>query len=449
MLNKQAIKHPIVFGIVVILLFEIVMQTIGAFIILFGPRFLVNNGDYILQGTVESFVALAGIGLVALFGYNSIWGEKGKGFFKGLGVGGYFIYIQITALFAGISSIAMIQEESGSLIFAPGWKIAGYIICYLLVGFAEEVFFRGLIANFLFDKHAKDPAGVWTATIWSGLLFGLMHITNIVGSTEPAYAASIIVQVISTVVMGMAFTAVYYRSRNIWVVIFLHAMNNICADISSGLLEGSSLSDTLGSYPPIMAITSSIPFLAVTLILLRPKKLKEVVRPDFDESITMEQRIARYTKSKRSRVFAIVVSLLICVALFFTSVSLVWDGTVNSIFGDLLIVSESNYSFDYSVYETWSGEDSFGEAKTFVASRSGEHTMIVRSYPGSTSAYLKLTISDSEGKVVFSESYGGRCSDTVELTLEQGVTYTVNMEYDFSLVTDGTTVDYTTMITIE
>ncbi len=449
MLRKQATKHPIVFGIIAILVFQIVMQTVATLVVLFAPRFFVNNGDYVYQGTVECFVALAGIGLVALFGYNGIWGEKGKGFFKGLGIGGYFIFVQIVALFGGLSSIATIQTESGTLTLMPVWKIAAYIICFFLVGFAEEVFFRGLISNFFFDKHAKDPAGVWTAALWSGLLFGLMHMVNILGAFKPegldiSYVSSIIVQVISTIVMGMAFTAVYYRCRNIWVVIILHAMNNICAGIASGFFEGASLSDTLGAYPPIMAVTGSIPYLMVTIILLRPKKLKEIIKPDYNDCSTPEERIAQYSKSKRSKALAVVITLLICIALLLTSVALSWDGTIKSILGDM-----APYSLEYSVYETWSGEDYFTATEEFVSAYSGEHDLTIMSYPGDSKAMLKLTVSDDAGNVIFTESYGGRCSDAVVLTLEEGVAYTVTMEYDYSLVTDGSSVDYTTMIIIE
>ena len=430
------------FGIAVILLFEILMLAVSLLVVLFAPKFFIQNGDYVLQGTVESFLALAGIGLVAIFGYSGIWGEKTHGLLKGFWIGGYFVFVQILALFSGVMSIAQMKSDSGTLTLMPAWKIAAYIICFFLVGFTEEVFFRGLIANFFFDKHAKDPAGVWTATIWSGLLFGLMHLMNLLGSTDHAYISSILVQVVCTIAMGMALTAVYYRCRNIWVVIILHAMNNICSGIASGFFEGASLSDTLGSYPPIMAVTGSLPFIVVTMFLLRRKKMKEIVVVD-DDYITPEERIKRYSNSKKSKAIAVISALAICIVLITASIGLCYDGTMESIFGESI-----SSDFEFSAYETWNGDDFVNYTQEFVCEDSGEKIITIVSYPGNSEVMLKLTLSDSDGNVIFSESYGGRCFDTATVELEAGKTYVVTIDYDFSLVADGTELEYTVSVVI-
>ncbi len=440
MIRNQAVKHPIIFGTIVIFAFWFVMFAASILLALFGPRFLMNNGDYVAQASVECFVALAGIGLVALFGYNHIWGEKKKGLLSGFLTGGYFIYVQLTALLACLLELLDRYTQTGTLTMQPAWKIAVYIVCFLLVGFAEEVFFRGLIANFLFDKHAKNPAGVWTATIWSGLLFGLMHMINIL-SVDANGAVGVIVQVVSVTAMGMALTAIYYRTRNIWVVVLLHAFNNIWAGFSSGFFDGSSLTDTIGSYSPIQCI-GAIPFLIVTIILLRPKKLREIIpEEESTEEITVEQRVANYSKAKRSRTVAIVVTSAICIVLFIISVVLSVD------FGSLFTVSDE--VLDYSVVETWSGEDNFSDTVEFSVKQTDNYDLTIRSYPGDSKVYVIVTIADSDGNEVFSQSYGGRCSEELDIMLEAGKNYTATIDYDFSQVTDDSVVSYTVIVEIE
>lgn len=437
MIRKQAVKHPITFSILVIFIFEIVMTAASLLLALFGPRFLVNNGDYLLQGSVECFVALAGIGLVALFGYNHIWTEKKKGLFAGLGIGGYLIFVQVVAFFQCATELVQRYNDTGTLTMQPGWKIAVYIICFLLVGFAEEVFFRGLIANFLFDKHAKNPAGVWTATIWSGLLFGLLHITNVLAA-DPSSA---LVQVIIVTAMGMTFTAVYYRTKNIWVVILLHAFNNIWAGFSTGFFEGASLADSLSSYSPANVI-GAIPYIIVTIVLLRPKKLREVIDKEDNEELSIEQRIALYSKSKKSRSIAITVTVAICIVLF--AASIILGGWIN-----MSMFVSSDEILDYSISETWNGEDHFSETIEFTADKTDDYDLTIRSYPGDSKVYMTLIIVDSNGNEVFNKTYGGRCSEETSLVLNQGEDYVAAVSYDFSEVADDSEVNYILILEIE
>ncbi len=440
MIRKHAVKHPIIFGTIVIFAFWFVMFAASILLALFGPRFLITNGDYLIQASVECFVALAGIGLVAMFGYNHIWSEKKKGLFAGFLTGGYFIYVQIMALLACVLELWERYSETGTLTLQPGWKIAVYIVCFLLVGFAEEVFFRGLIANFFFDKHAKNPAGVWTATIWSGLLFGLMHMINLL-SVDANGAVGVIVQVISVTAMGMALTAVYYRTRNIWVVVLLHAFNNIWAAFSSGVFDGTSISETIGSYSPIQCI-SAIPFIIVTLVLLRPKKLREIIPTENNQAdIPVEQRVANYSKAKRSRAVAITVTVAICLVLFIISIALSVD------FGSMLVAE--NEVLDYSVVETWTGEDYFSDTAELNVKETDNYDLTVRSYPGDSRVYVTLTITDGDGNEVFNKTYGGRCSEELDILLEAGKNYTATVDYDFSQVTDGTEVSYIVIVEIE
>lgn len=427
-MKREAVKHPLIFSIIIVIVFFLSMMLVSVGLTMFGPKFLINNGDYLYQASVECFVALAGIGLVFLFGLGYIWGEKGKGFFSGVFTAGYFIFAALVTL---ISSAMLFLEDylSGvEYIYAPAWKIVIFVVCMLLVGFTEEVFFRGIIANLFYEKHAHDPAGVWTATVWSGLVFGMLHFMNILGA-DPV---GVIVQVISATAMGMAFTAIYYRCRNIWALAFIHAFNNICVGLVSSFFEGASLSEEISSYAPIDCI-GAIPLIIVTIVLLRPSKLREMLPAEDPSVIVPEQKIAQYQKSKRSKAIAITVALVICLSLFGISVALYTDAKV----------------LDYYTYDVWSGEDHFEERFEVTPDETGDYTLTVLSYPGDSNAYMTLVITSSDGETVYSSTYGGRYSEAKVVSLESGEVYTVLIKYDYSGVTDGTETDYLTQITIE
>lgn len=99
-----------------------------------------------------------------------------------------------------------------SAMLAPegfSWLGAGAILLYtgILVPFAEELFFRGLLYRWL-----KSRWNMATATLVSSLMFGLAHVHL------EAVAASFIV--------GMVLAFVYERSRSLWTPVILHMVFN-------------------------------------------------------------------------------------------------------------------------------------------------------------------------------------------------------------------------------
>ena len=118
-------RHPIVFGIIVMVIFFVVMNAAAIVLGNFGPDFLLSNGDWVIQGACECITALVGIGLAALFKVWSIWGERGRGFGKGLLTSMYFIVISLLAI---VESVALELAAPGSkLEIETPWKIAVFV----------------------------------------------------------------------------------------------------------------------------------------------------------------------------------------------------------------------------------------------------------------------------------------------------------------------------------
>lgn len=125
-------RHPIVFGIIVMVAFFLIMNVSAVILGRFGPDFLLSNGDWVIQGACECITALGGIILAAVFGVWSIWGERGRGFGKGLLTSMYFIVVSLYSL---VISLVSLEQTAGSFEFEVPWKICVFVATVFLIGF--------------------------------------------------------------------------------------------------------------------------------------------------------------------------------------------------------------------------------------------------------------------------------------------------------------------------
>ncbi len=471
-------QHPIVFGIIVMAIFFVVMNLSAILLYSFGPEFLLVNGDWVLQGACECIVAIVGIILAAVFKVWKIWGERGRGFGRGLLTSMYFIVISLYSLAA---SIVMLMQTADTLELEAPWKICVFVATVFLIGFAEETFFRGIISNLFYEKHATDNEGVWTAVIGSGFVFGMMHLGNALSafqvtatgrlSIDTTVVVGTLVQTASACVMGMALTAIYYRCRNIWALAFVHGVIDLCGAFTSGITKGGSLVETISTYTPFMFV-SMIPYIILTLYLLRPKKMATILEYSHSNPSEFNGRLSDnlqdepelmfcaadgsaqpsgkeavpYQKSKRSLGIAIACAVAIFIALFALSVSLYMDTygedeSFSNIFAAEVFSYESADSCD-------GGPTSFEkDLGSFEVDETRDYRFTITSYPGDSRAYATFYVRDSEKNLIYTESYGGRCSLEFNLKLKAGEEYNITVFYDFSAVTES--MDYITKVTVK
>jgi CAAX protease family protein len=96
----------------------------------------------------------------------------------------------------------------------------------LLVGFVEEVYFRGLMLEPL------RPKGVWQAAIITSVLFGVLHGLNGIYGASGIYTA---LQVGYAIGIGLTFAALVLVTRLIWPVVLAHALINFSATLNSAV----------------------------------------------------------------------------------------------------------------------------------------------------------------------------------------------------------------------
>lgn len=101
----------------------------------------------------------------------------------------------------------------------------GYGLYVLGVGVFEEVLLRGIILNKMLDRWGDSKGGIYDAVLISSFLFGLWHLINLIN--KPWMVIGTITQVFYAFFIGVFFSAVYLRTRNLWSVILMHAIFDI------------------------------------------------------------------------------------------------------------------------------------------------------------------------------------------------------------------------------
>lgn len=93
------------------------------------------------------------------------------------------------------------------------------VLSMLLIGFVEEMLFRGFLFRILLKK---DPAPA--AIIISAVTFGIGHIVNLLAGQA---SLETVVQVLFAVAWGFIFTFVFYKSGSLLVCIIVHGMVDV------------------------------------------------------------------------------------------------------------------------------------------------------------------------------------------------------------------------------
>ncbi|WP_020619126.1 CPBP family intramembrane glutamic endopeptidase [Paenibacillus daejeonensis] len=100
---------------------------------------------------------------------------------------------------------------------APATQIAYLVTFALLVGFVEEVLYRGIILRLLL------PKGRLLAVLVSSVLFGVTHLLNAVGGQS---LTDTLVQVVYAFLIGMVLALLVLKHRALPLAILFHAVHN-------------------------------------------------------------------------------------------------------------------------------------------------------------------------------------------------------------------------------
>ena len=262
-------------------LITVAAAAVCLFLYLVLGRFIKNlfQNDFAGYFAGQLFLAVLAMCAAVFLKKTALFKSEGKYLGKGWLSAGFLFVLFLLWFFLGLPEIAKATITSTELILFLGQMF--------LVGFGEEVLFRGLIQRTLHRYFGETSLKqVLTAIFFSGVIFGGVHLFNGVGAKIPWAAAAI--QAAVNIFSGMYFGAIYYRTgKNIWYMIFLHALYDMLGFIAGGRLSGNTpvniISAPSGEGWFVYLIWIAV-YTLVTLFVLRPKKTAPLLKKEEDQT---------------------------------------------------------------------------------------------------------------------------------------------------------------------
>ncbi len=262
-LKNFATNHPAYFSLLTVLAFFLIG---GLFVFL---ATLISGAPY-SDPLVQSFGSLAAIFVLLIVAWRLLWLRpmglaylgKWPAWLITLALLIYIIFGYWLVFFGEIGlniSLLSNSEEAKTLI----WR-------ELVVGFTEEVLFRGIILYAMIRVWGGTRPGLYSAVILSAVLFGIPHLLQAAAGQSLNLALLVIVEAI---ISGIWYAVYVLLAGTLWPVVFIHGFSNMAVGLKAITEPEWSL-----SVPGMVgAILLQIPLVILSLWLLQRRGPRLIV----------------------------------------------------------------------------------------------------------------------------------------------------------------------------
>ena len=217
---------------------------------------------------VAEFLASSALAVLFMIAFTRWFAPEFKGVFKTshLATGLAFIWLAFGFKFFGGYFVGL---ASSGFYFKP--TVVAFAMA-IAAGFYEETIFRGVTVP-IGMRYFKSEKRVGIIVLISALVFGLMHIGNIANGASVQMG---IAQGIATIFAGIFFVAVYLRTGNILIPIFMHGLFDYMCFVTDPTLENGIMANDVAASSLILAVLVDVIAGIWGLYLLRPAKRAEI-----------------------------------------------------------------------------------------------------------------------------------------------------------------------------
>jgi uncharacterized protein len=183
------------------------------------PNSLNENVEDVIESSPWFILFTQGIGLIGGIGMLFLlWKFVNKKKIKEMGFrhfsSDFFIGLilgAVSIIFIFLLLLVTKNIELTNSISSPNFSAytISYLLFFILVGFSEELTFRGYIMSALTDNENSK----WVVYIVSSLIFGIAHLLN------PHVAA---LGIINIFLVGLLFAYMYDKTKSLWMPIGYH-----------------------------------------------------------------------------------------------------------------------------------------------------------------------------------------------------------------------------------
>lgn len=269
--KRKLSDHPILFGIVCLLLTDLCTYILGAVLSFLSVPLLrrvgiINATDLMIMAKQLSNVIYMVTPVLAVIILHVFYRKNKKNGFQGTvkvrGKNCLDVWICI-----GIFVVAFAARFFHGVLTTPdGFNKIDFglsaLPLHICAGIAEEIVYRGIPVAVMM-RGKPDSKRIRIVFIVTSLMFSLMHLVNGYG------AGNTIVQLIATFIMGMFWGAIYLRTGSILITIVFHFLYDV-------LTTMMVLPDPIQASNIIFLLLVQLLPIALVIVLMRKSKMEEI-----------------------------------------------------------------------------------------------------------------------------------------------------------------------------
>ena len=260
-------------------------------------------GKYNTMFISELVILLFALIMLLLGKRLSILKPCGKSIIYGIKRGMPIFVVSLISLFSSLTGIL------GENLNIP--NLISLIILAITIGMAEEFFFRGFIQGEIVDAYGKSRKQVIISVVVSGVIFGLVHLTNALSGQD---IITTLMQVLQASSLGILLGSIYFITKNIWTVVFLHAFYDFAIMLSEvnsykDCINSTDISTVMLIFTLVVSLIYVVIYLVGAYLNLQKRHVNEYIGEEVTDEIIVKDR-ENATKAKKLVIVVIVLLFL-------------------------------------------------------------------------------------------------------------------------------------------
>ena len=260
-------------------------------------------GKYNTMFISELVIVLFALIMLLLGKRLSILKPCGKSIIYGIKRGMPIFVVSLISLFSSLTGIL------GENLNIP--NLISLIILAITIGMAEEFFFRGFIQGEIVDAYGKSRKQVIISVVVSGVIFGLVHLTNALSGQD---IITTLMQVLQASSLGILLGSIYFITKNIWSVVFLHAFYDFAIMLSEvnsykDCINSTDISTVMLIFTLVVSLIYVVIYLVGAYLNLQKRHVNEYIGEEVTDEIIVKDG-ENATKAKKLVIVVIVLLFL-------------------------------------------------------------------------------------------------------------------------------------------